>query len=213
MIIVQLAISILLVAVATTSMVLAAPSNGASDNCSMQHLDRCENSNQLFWTATGGQKQEFRNRLRIFLENAPAENVGQFSFTASSTAEEAMIGPGGPPVTLPTGELFISGFTPHFAPQKGATVFTPRGKIVLVAVLTSATTSSERKPDLSRHVLEIYAHDQTPAPELISYVRTWATTAVDHLNNYPGLPRDSFAGIQLWTRADTTKNWSLTTLP
>lgn len=209
----RLATSTLVIALAGMTLAVAATRDEGYANCGLQHLDMCHDSNQLFWTPTGGQKQEFRNALRDFLENAPAVYVGELSFTAASTAEEAMTGPGGPPVTLPTGEFFVSGFTPHFAPEMGATVFTPGGKIVLVALLTGSTTTPERRPDLSKHFLKVYAHNQAPAPELISYVRTWATTAVDHLNNYPGLPRDSFAGIQLWTRADTTKNWSRTTLP
>ena len=217
--VVRLTVSILVIVTAGASISVAATEDEGYANCGLQHLDMCQDSNQLFWgPAKGGQsvrKDEFRKALSDFLENAPPENAGRFSGTPALTAEEAMMGPGGPPVKLPTGELFISGFTPHFAPQKGAAVLTPDGRIVFIAVLSAspAMSPAERRPEAYRHVLKVYVHNRAPAAELLAYVRAWAAKAVDGLFNYPGTPKDSFAGIELWTRADTTKKWSLTMLP
>jgi hypothetical protein len=180
-------------------------------DCSLRNLSACQNSNQLFSgppSATNQiQKTDFTDALAAFLRDAPTiETAGQ-RFTASDVAQESLIGPGNAPTRFATGEIFLDGFTPHYAFNRGAVIATPTGDIKVVATLSSPDSNAPRTLDLRRHLLRVYAHELEPKTEWIEHLQAWAKSAIDTFG-----PDQAFGGTELLI-ADGRQHWQSRLLP
>ena len=177
-------------------------------DCNLKNLSACRNSNQLFVgppalpPPPGYQKHDFTDALNTFLRNAPIVN----GFAAYDVAVESITGPGDPPTQIAAGEIFIDGFTPHFAVDRAAVILTATGQIELVATLNRPDTTTEQY-DFRRHFLRVYVHTQSPKREWLDHVQIWAKTLVSSFG-----PEASFAGTELLI-ANGRMQWETRLLP
>jgi hypothetical protein len=180
-------------------------------DCSLKNLSACQNSNQLFSGPPDPnnqiQKTDFTNALAAFLRDAPTIEVAGQRFMVSDAAQESLIGPGNAPTRFATGEIFLDGFTPHYAFNRGAVIVTPTGDIKVVATLSSPDSDTPRTLDLRRHLLRVYVHALEPKTEWMEYLQAWAKGAIDTYG-----PDQAFAGTELLI-ADGTQHWQSRFLP
>ena len=209
----RIPVTLIIVASAFNGLAAAAESSihAGYRDCDLNHLQQCENTNQLFSGPLGttAPKRDFSDALTSFLSNAPEYRSGGHSFSAAAVAQESLIGPGGRPARFSTGELFFDGFTPHYALDRGAVIFDAQANILVVATLNTADIIA----DPSQHVLRIYAHDSEPSPELTKYVQDWAQKALEDLNSYAGLPKHMLIGTQLLIASGDPRQWQSRSIP
>lgn len=178
--------------------------------CDLKHLDVCHDTNQLIWgpRAHPVRKSGFDRALKKFLQDAPRIHLMKYSWNAAEVARDSLTGPGDPPVRFPGGEWFFWGFTPHDAPDMGAIILDPAGKILLVATLSAKCCGTAPKNFISnQHVLTIYVHSPEPSTTFIKYAQNWARRGVAGMHNYPGTPKDVFAGTRILTASTKTHRW------
>jgi hypothetical protein len=181
--------------------------------CSLERLSACQNTNQLFVGLYGKSgfhsvaKPGFAGALEKFLQGAPRIRFLNHSWSAAKIARERLMGPGNERVHFPSGEWFFDGFTPHDAPEKGVVIFDSAGNILLVATLNFTVNAS--LPDYVgyHHVLTIFVHSQTTSAKFARYVQDWARRAIAGMFNYPGTPKDVFAGTELLVAENGGRQW------
>jgi hypothetical protein len=185
-------------------------------DCSPKKLEACQDSNQLFFGPfkginAGSSKAGFRNVLAKFLAGAPKIYVGKQGFSVMQSAVESLTGPGDHHDRLPDGVWFFDGFTPHYAPNRGAVLFAPGGNILAIALVDTGTDAPGANNG-GEVQLRIYVHDRDPSSYQLKLLRTWANGDMIGQSLYPGaLPVRQLVRTQLITRSG--KNWSNRTLP
>ena len=168
--------------------------------CGPRNLAACQNSNQLFWglankSGKSPAKREFRDALSAFLRGAPKLYLGKAGFSAAQIASSALVGPGDHHDRLTNG-WFLDGFTPHDAPERGAVIFDPDGKIRLVALLNveaDTATPGPTEQQMSQYRLRLYSHDSQPDAANIALLDKWARGLVATYNT----PKSSLVETQL----------------
>ena len=161
------------------------PARAGYKDCALALPEKCENSNQLIW-AGPSKVTAMRSPLVLaidrFLRGAPTLYIGKIQQGAAFTARNAITGPGDRRQL--DGDWFFDGFWPHNATERAAIILDPHGKLLLVAILNSATDASTLSDldTLSAYTLRIYSHIPQSSAS-IRYLQGWARRIVPGFNS------------------------------
>lgn len=161
-------------------------------NCNLDHLEACQNSNQLFFGPFGKdpapRKHRITTALNQFLRGAPKTHLAGYSFDIGRSVAGQFVGPSGAPEHLPGGEWLFAGFEPHASPYSAYVMFDKNGRILLVATLDSTTDgNSSVRSKFEDYTLRIYSRSGEPRPDIVAEWQGWARKAVGEQSNYPGI--------------------------
>lgn len=184
-------------------------------DCNLRRLEACQDTNQIFWGYRGPgmshsyAKPELPSAIKKFLRGAPPIHVSRYSFSASTIAEESLVGPGDR-YRFPTREWFFTGFTPHDAPDQAAIIFDATGHILLIATLGPDMAVAPKTGYGGRpQKLTIYVHTPEPDGQFVQRVIQWAHDTVAERNKaYPALPSDTMGSIMIVTASKGQREWS-----